>query len=95
MSDIRIPSETPGVKVDSPPPDSPMASQLVCFRVHDRDKHAKLQEQFAKDKVIARAIGVNGTDYRLSVHLYNKATISNASPKPAIAIGLNTAPFDS
>jgi selenocysteine lyase/cysteine desulfurase len=63
--------ETAGIKLDSPPPDSPMTSQLVCFRVLDRGKHAKLQEQFTKDRVVARGVGINGIDYRLSVHLYN------------------------
>lgn len=63
--------ETPGIQLDSPPPGSPMASQLVCFRVLDRDRHARLQEQFSRDKVVVRGIGINGIDFRLSVHLYN------------------------
>lgn len=63
--------ETPGVELSSPPPGSPMASQLVCFRLVDRDKLSKVQEQFGTDKVIVRGIGINGIDFRLSVHLYN------------------------
>lgn len=63
--------KTPGIKIDSPPPGSPMASHLVCFSVPNRDKYAKLQEQFAKDKVIVKGVGINGIDHRLSVHLYN------------------------
>ena len=59
------------VKIDSPAPGSPMASHLVCFRVTDRDRYAKLQEQLGKDKVIVKGVGINGIDHRLSVHLYN------------------------
>ncbi|MFO1094441.1 MAG: aminotransferase class V-fold PLP-dependent enzyme, partial [Planctomycetaceae bacterium] len=33
--------ETPGIQPSSPSPDSSMASQLVCFRVEDRDKYAR------------------------------------------------------
>lgn len=62
---------TPHVKIDSPPPGSPMASHLVCFSVTDRDRHKKLQEQFAQDKVVVKGVGINGIDHRLSVHLYN------------------------
>lgn len=64
-------SNTQNVKIDSPPPGSSMASHLVCFSVPDRDRYKKLQEQFAKDKMIVKGVGINGIDYRLSVHLYN------------------------
>jgi selenocysteine lyase/cysteine desulfurase len=63
--------KSPYIKIDSPLPGSPMASQLVCFRVTDRDRYKKLQEQFTKDNVVVRGIGINGIDFRLSVHLYN------------------------
>lgn len=63
--------QTPNVKIDSPPPDSPMTSHLVCFSVPDRDRYKKLQEQFAKDRIIVKGVGINGIDHRLSVHLYN------------------------
>lgn len=63
--------KTPNVKIDSPPPGSSMVSHLVCFSVPDRDRYKKLQEQFAKDKVIVKGVGINGIDHRLSVHLYN------------------------
>ena len=63
--------KTPHIKIDSPPPESPMASHLVCFSVTKRDKYPQLQEQFQKDKVIVKVVGINGIDYRLGVHLYN------------------------
>ena len=63
---------TPHIKIDSPPPGSPMVSHLACFRVDGRDRYAKLQEQFAKDKVLVKHVGINGIDHRLSIHLYNK-----------------------
>ena len=63
--------KTPFIKINSPPPDSPLVSHLVCFTVTNRDKYQKLQEQFAKDKVIVKGVGLNGIDHRLSVHLYN------------------------
>lgn len=62
---------TPLVKINSAPPSSPMASHLVCFTVTNQDKYQKLQEQFAKDKVIVKGVGLNGIHHRLSVHLYN------------------------
>lgn len=67
----RVLEKTPHIKIDSPPPESPMASHLVCFSVTDRDRYQKLQEQFAKDKVVVKGVGINGIDHRLSVHLYN------------------------
>jgi selenocysteine lyase/cysteine desulfurase len=63
--------KSPHIKIDSPPPGSPMASHLVCFSVTDRDRYKKLQEQFAKDKIVVKGVGINGIDHRLSVHLYN------------------------
>lgn len=62
---------SPQIKISSPPPESSMASHLVCFSVTDREKQAKLQEQLARDKIVIKTVGVNGIDYRLSVHLYN------------------------
>lgn len=59
------------VKIDSPPPGSSMASNLVCFSIPDRTRYAKLQEQFGKDKVIVKGVHINGIDHRLTVHLYN------------------------
>lgn len=63
--------KTPGIKIDSPPPGSSLTSHLVCFTVANRGKYAKLQNQFAKDKVVVKDVGTNGIDHRLSVHLYN------------------------
>lgn len=64
-------SKTPGTKIFSPPPGSTMASHLVCFSVTDRSKHPLLNEQFAKDKVIVKGVGIEGIDYRITCHLYN------------------------
>lgn len=63
--------KTGGIKIVSPPPDSSMVSHLVCCSIIDRDKFAKVQQQFAKDQIIVKGVGINGIDYRLSVHLYN------------------------
>jgi len=76
LMDIRnqlyeVVSKTSGTKIFSPPPGSSMASHLVCFSVTDRAKHSLLNEQFAKDKVVVKTVGIEGIDYRLSCHLYN------------------------
>lgn len=63
--------KTPHIKIDSPPPQSSMASHLVCFRLTNREKYPQLQEQLQKDKVIVKVVGINGIDYRLGAHLYN------------------------
>jgi selenocysteine lyase/cysteine desulfurase len=62
---------TPHIVPKSPPPGSSMASQLVCFSVDDRDRHKKLSEQFAMNKVLVRGVNIHGVDFRVSVHLYN------------------------
>ncbi len=62
---------SPHVKLVSPPPESSMASHLVCYSVTDRERYAKGQEQFSKDQVVVKHVGINNIDYRLSVHLYN------------------------
>lgn len=62
---------SPHVKLVSPPPESPMASHLVCYSVTDRERYTKGQDQFATDQVIVKHVGINNIDYRLSVHLYN------------------------
>ncbi|MFN8707411.1 MAG: aminotransferase class V-fold PLP-dependent enzyme, partial [Planctomyces sp.] len=62
---------TPHIVPKSPPPGSSMASQLVCFSVDDRDRHKKLSEHFAKNKVLVRGVNIHGVDFRVSVHLYN------------------------
>lgn len=59
------------VRICCPPPKSPLASHLVCFRVPDRGLYAKLKQRFAVDRVIVKDVGINDIDFRLSTHLYN------------------------
>lgn len=63
--------KTPGTKIFSPPPGSSMACHLVCFSVTDRAKHPLMNEQFKKDKVVVKGVGIQGIDYRVGCHLYN------------------------
>jgi selenocysteine lyase/cysteine desulfurase len=52
---------TPGIKINSPPPGSSMASHLVCFTVIDRvpfTSRANLDEQFDWDKIVVKHVGL-------------------------------------
>jgi selenocysteine lyase/cysteine desulfurase len=67
----EVVAKASGTKIFSPPPGSSMASHLVCFSVTDRAKHPLLNEQFKKDKVVVKTVGIEGIDYRVGCHLYN------------------------
>lgn len=62
---------TPGVRINSPPPGSPMASQMVCFTIADRDRLPQVHEQFARDKIVVKTVHHGGIDFRVGCHVYN------------------------
>ncbi|MBL8850107.1 MAG: aminotransferase class V-fold PLP-dependent enzyme [Planctomycetaceae bacterium] len=62
----------PGVKINSPPSGSSMASHLVCFTIEDHDKLGKVNEQFAKDKIVVKTVHHGGIDFRVGCHVYNR-----------------------
>ena len=59
-------AQAPHVKIISPPPDSPLASQLLCFTVPDRDRDQQLLRRLTEDKILARG---SGGIYKLGIHL--------------------------
>lgn len=61
-----------GVIINSPPSGSSMASHLVCFTIKDHDKLGKLNEQFAKDKIVVKTVHHGGIDFRVGCHVYNR-----------------------
>ncbi|MFO1094450.1 MAG: aminotransferase class V-fold PLP-dependent enzyme [Planctomycetaceae bacterium] len=61
-----------GVTINSPPPGSPLASHLVCFTIKDQSQHAKVNEQFAKDKIVIKTVHHGGIDFRTGCHVYNR-----------------------
>lgn len=62
----------PGVTINSPPNGSPLASHLVCFTINDRDKLPRVNEQFAKDKIVVKTVHHGGIDFRVGCHVYNR-----------------------
>lgn len=61
----------PAIRIHSPSPGDPLSSHLVSFSIIDRGRHPAVEKAFVEDKIIVKHVGINGIDYRLSVHLYN------------------------
>jgi selenocysteine lyase/cysteine desulfurase len=62
---------TPGIRIASPPPLSPLAAHYLCFSVEGQDKHKATADAFAAEKVVVKTVHHGGIDYRIGCHLNN------------------------